>query len=67
MHNKIESSVVFFPITEFAKLEKKRANGWYITYLSRVEGGYTFVLERSDLSLEADSVYIPPRKKIKIG
>jgi hypothetical protein len=66
MHRKIESLIAFFAKTEFAALEKKRANGWYIVYLSESEGGYTFVLEKCSQYL-AEGVYIPPRKKLKIG
>jgi hypothetical protein len=66
MDRKIESLIAFFPTADFASLEKKRANGWYITYLSETEGGYTFVLERCNHTF-IEGVYIPPRKKLKIG
>ncbi len=66
MNRKIESLIAFFPVTDFSSLEKKRANGWYITYLSKTEGGYTFVLEKCSQPFVA-GVYIPPRKKLRIG
>jgi hypothetical protein len=65
MTRKIESLIAFFNDKELSKLEKKRSGGWYITYISMSEGGYTVVLEKSTPAFLG--VYIPPRKKLKIS
>jgi hypothetical protein len=65
MNRKIESLIAFFNDRELSKLEKKRANGWYITHISRSEGGYTVVLEKCTPSFIG--IYIPPRRKLKIS
>jgi hypothetical protein len=64
MEKKIESLVSFFNEKEFEQLEKKRAKGWYITYLTPSSGGYTVVLEKCNPPFQG--IYIPPRKKLRI-
>jgi glutaredoxin-related protein len=52
---------------EFEKVQSEMDNGWFIASL--VSNGKSFVgiLEKKDHDLSEDSVFIPPRKKIKFN
>ncbi|QEK39714.1 hypothetical protein [Candidatus Sneabacter namystus] len=68
-HKVLEYKVCSFLYSELEILEKVRDGGWYITYMTPFKDCCTVILERSKEAHEeedSDSLYIPPRKKLRI-
>lgn len=50
---------------EFRMVEEEVANGWNIVSMATNAGNYVCLLEKQDPANDS-TIYIPPRKKIKI-
>ncbi len=50
---------------EFEKIQKELENGWFIASLISNGRGFVGILERTRTDADEETIYIPPRKKIR--